>query len=60
MTKSIAQKFGAKTYRIARNGNYAMNPLRNCPMLTLARAESYATDMRLAGFDVVVINMGGN
>ena len=58
MAKSIAQKFGNATYRIARNGNHAVNPLRNCPPMTLAKAEAYASDMRLAGYDVLIVNCG--
>lgn len=52
------QNYGNATYKIARNGNHAITPLTNCPMMKLDKAEAYASDMRLAGFDVVVINVG--
>jgi hypothetical protein len=44
----------ANTYRIAVNASYAIKPIG--PLMTLAKAQSYADDMRLCGFDVVVIN----
>lgn len=59
MTKTVAQSFGQATYKIARNGNHAIIPLKNCPLMKLGQAETYASDMILAGFDVVVINMAG-
>lgn len=59
MTKAIAQSFGQAIYKIARNGNHAITPLKNCPLMKLGQAEAYASDMCLAGFDVVVINCAG-
>ena len=44
----------ANTYRIAVNAAHAIQPIG--PMMTLAKAQAYADDLRLGGFDVVVIN----
>ena len=44
----------AKTYRIAVNGAHTIKLIG--PMMTLAKAQAYAEDMRLGGFDVMVVN----
>ena len=44
----------AKIYRIAVNGAHAIKLIG--PMMTLAQAQAYAADMRLGGFDVMVVN----
>ena len=44
----------AKTYRIAVNGAHAIKLIG--PMMTLAQAQAYAADIRLGGFDVMVVN----
>jgi len=50
-----------KTYRLAKEVTPAIGESyiqQFGPLFTLAKAESYAKDMRLAGFDVLVINTG--
>jgi hypothetical protein len=43
-----------KTYRIAINGAHAIQLIG--PLMTLAQAQTYAEDMKLGGYDVMIVN----
>jgi hypothetical protein len=45
-----------KAYRLHREGAYELEPFG--PLMTLAQAQHYQTDMALGGFDVLVKHMG--
>ena len=44
-----------KTYRLAKESQYTVEPFGPC--MTLAKAESYQIDMIKGGFNVLVVNV---
>jgi len=50
----MSKQIGLATYRLATNGAFMVKPFG--PLMTLAKAQTYQSDMLLGGFDVLVIN----